>query len=767
MNWRRLNIIARLRSWKNNVHSALLELQAENASLRALVEAERQARQASDQANEENKATLASLVEIAARFNSPQIGQLIDQFDRDADAQRELGERFLEIAVDQEIIKSEIATFTRALDHDGLSSLTAAMEREAGRDQLIADVQRLVEQQGASVAVVDSRLQAHSDKMELLSNESANLFRAMANTFGGSGELLARSPHLFINERGNSAVIVASQLDDATLQSGDIDDIVAKLAVGSLSRLFVTEHPPAAGQPAIQAADELLPLFASMPNLAVRVFNSAKRTENGDLYVSELQTLANNPFTIEAVANTHALATGSAPVPFDRTAELPRSVFPQVRRRSAVFLHNNYYHFNVLAEGLRKRGWDAMTVSVESPDSPQRQFYHGEDLNLFDPDYEVMREKIRKFLSTVPERFGALHFYGMGQASFFPENYDSSARPTKIPWDFFELRRHRMTIGYMPTGCQDGGRQSDIRRITNGLCRSCVWENRPDVCSDARATAWTNRLEAVCDWVGLECDWAVGRRTGAKYVRGPVVTTLDSSAWMPGLRIPKDMQIPRGDDEVLIYHAVGNYDLRRRAKRDLKGTGAVMAAIETLQKEGLPVRLVFFSDVPSTKIKYYQAQADIVVDQLRYGRYGANARECMMLGLPVVGWIDGRQEDRDDSHRSLEECPIVRANVDTVTDVLRDLVQDRRARERLSVESRKFAVRWHGDEACAERYEKVIDRIQRGLHPDSPDLYPPVIASDAVANEKTDSPTGVARSSRVIAARVPANRPPTDWSGGN
>jgi hypothetical protein len=336
-----------------------------------------------------------------------------------------------------------------------------------------------------------------------------------------------------------------------------------------------------------------------------------------------------------------------------------------------------------------------------------------------------------------------------------------------VPWDFFELRRHRVSIGYVPTGCMDGGRQSDIRRITGGLCGHCIWERESAVCNDARSHAWAERLDSICDWIGLEGDWVVGARTGAKYVRGPVVTTLDENAWRPGITVPASMKLPRHHDEVLVYHAVGNDESRRRNGRDIKGTGAVMAAIETLQKEGLPVRLVFFSDVPSTKIKYYQAQADIVVDQLRYGRYGANARECMMLGLPVIGWIDPRQEDRDDIHRVFEECPIVRANVDTVTDVLRDLVQDRRARERLSVESRKFAVRWHGDEACAERYEKVIDRVQRGLHPDSPDLYPPIIASGAVANEKTDSPTGVARSSRVIAARVPANRPPTDWSGGN
>lgn len=656
---------------------------------------------------------------------------------------------------------------------EGMSSLPLSATPEL--TALVAHLQSVSAALGEQIAEAKVMLTKVEEKQRDLqlaveqgTVESAHLFRAMAHMHGANGSLLALSPWLYLNERGNAAIVVASQLENRSLQSGDVPAIVDKLATGALSRLLITEYPPESGVPRLREADELIPLFAEITRAAARVFHRGPPPEHTDttLYSAELETLESNPFAVEAVVAGHIAATGAAPVPYDKPALLPEVTYSQVRRRSAIFLHNNYYHFNVLADALRKRGWDAMTVSVESPTSPQRQFYHGEDLNLFDTNYDVMQEKVRAFLSTVPERFGALHFYGAGQASFFPEHHQSGANPTKLPWDFFELRRHRMTIGYMPSGCLDGARQSDIRRITNGLCRDCVWERRPDVCSDARATAWADRLDAVCDWVGLECDWVVGRRTGAKFVRGPVVTTLDPDTWTPQLPIPEDLRIAREENEILIYHAVGNYEVRRRAKRDIKGTGAIMSAVETLREEGFPVRLIFFTDVPSTMIKYYQAQADIVVDQLRYGRYGANARECLMLGRPVVGWIDGRQEDRDDVHPALRACPIVNANVDTITDQLRKLVKDRRLREDVGLQSRKFAIQWHGADVCAERFERIIDRIKQGLPADSPDLYPPADTFYPSGSEDADAPKSVVRSSRVAAARVSANRPPANRTRG-
>lgn len=420
-------------------------------------------------------------------------------------------------------------------------------------------------------------------------------------------------------------------------------------------------------------------------------------------------------------------ARSSGPVespPFDQPETLPKLSFAEPRRKSALFLHNNYYHFNCLSAGLRKRGWEAVTVSFESPDSVQRQFFHGEDINLFDADPAVMARKTRDFFRTVPERFGALHFYGQGYATFFGQYIENNGDPRIVPWDFLELRRHRITIGYMPSGCMDGGLQSSIKALVEGLCEHCVWEGRSDICNDARSLAWNRKLTLLCDWIGLECDHATPERINRKTVYGPIVTTLDPERWCPDLTVPDDLRIESAPREILIYHAVGNYAARRTGDRDIKGTGAIIAAVEQLKAEGLPVRLVFAHDIPSTRVRFIQAQADIVVDQLNYGRYGANAREAMMLGKPTICRLRPAQTSPLSPLRPIQEVPMIDADEASIVDKLRALVLNADERRRLGNEARRFAVAWHGEDACAERYERVIDRVRAGLPADSPDLYP-------------------------------------------
>jgi hypothetical protein len=422
-----------------------------------------------------------------------------------------------------------------------------------------------------------------------------------------------------------------------------------------------------------------------------------------------------------ALKTRRARAPSQLAPPFDKPEHLPPLLPATPTRKSAVFLHNSYYHFNMLAAGLRRRGWDVLTVSIESPQSPDRQFYHGEDLNLYHADPMVKGRNISAFFQKVPEKFGALHFYGMELASFFPEN--AALTSGAVAWDFLELKRHRTILGYMPSGCLDGARQTSIR-IISGACRRCVWELRADVCNDARSAAWTRDVELLCDWVGLECDWAVDERTGPKYVRGPVVTALNRTVWSPDLVPPEDMAVDRRGGEILIYHAVGNYEVRRAQGRDIKGTGAVMAAVDRLRAEGVPVRLIFATNVPSSQVRFLQVQADIVVDQLNYGRYGANARESLMLGKPVVCRLDSRQGGSLPPLRPIAEAPIVSADESSIYVELRRLVEDRQLRVELGKRSRQFALKWHDSEICAERYERVIHRLRDGLVPEAPELYP-------------------------------------------
>ncbi len=541
---------------------------------------------------------------------------------------------------------------------------------------------------------------------------------------------------VLISRRNSELLVLLNVANDpmrARLRGADVAYVLAAVWDRTLDKAFLIVDSKR-GSVITRGVDELLDAIRQMPAeayawAAARKPQLTYTIENtSENYFGRLERIRFDPDRLDFYARDLGGSNADEKIPkppFDQPGLLPSFVPAEARRRSAIFLHNSYYHYNCLSAGLRKRGWDTVTVSCEAADSAQRQFYHGEDINLHDPDPAVMRNKIADFFRTVPERYSTLHFSGQGHASFFPENFENDNNPKLIPWDFLELRRHRVVIGYMPSGCLDGGMQSSIRELTGGLCGRCVWELRPDVCSDARSLAWNKKLAALCDWVGLECDHATPERISAKTVYGPVVTTLDPDRWHPDIEVPPDMDIGPSSGEVIVYHAVGNHDARRAAGRDIKGTGSLMNAIEALKAEGFPIRLVFAHDIPSTKVRFLQVQADIVVDQLNYGRYGANAREALMLGKATICRLSPLQSRPLAPLRPVQEAPIVDASEETITDVLRALVLDPDRRAALSRRARAFALAWHGQDACAERYERLIDRIQLNLAPESSDLYPP------------------------------------------
>lgn len=622
---------------------------------------------------------------------------------------------------------------------DGLQSLSETVNSQIGLTTAIEDLRHshFTLQSRFEELLTSERWRANYESC-VFENEAVGPLRSR---LGGDMNITAEY-EVLLATRGCEllvALLPSGAADQAGLEGMDSQGVIARAVTDKITTAFVT-IPDATGKRRAHPADEFLAKLKSMPSQSLawaeaRAPRRASPVDNIDTesdaataasYFALLQQILSDIDCIDFYALGTKTGSGAPPcnIPFDKPAALPQFAPAEPKRRSVVLLHNNYYHFNVLADGLRSRGWDAITVSLESPGSPQQQFFHGEDINLFDADPQVMAKRTTDFFRTIPERFGALHFYGMGYPTFFTPNIENSERPRAIPWDFLELRRHRTIIGYMPSGCLEGGLQSSIRKLTGGLCSRCVWEQRPDVCNDELSLAWNRKLAMLCDWIGLECDHATPERIAPNTVYGPVVTTLDPDRWHPDIAVPDDMRIEREHGEILVYHAVGNYTTRRVGDRDIKGTGAILAAIDQLKAEGLPIKLIFAHDVPSSRVRFLQVQADIVVDQLNYGRYGANAREAMMLGRPTICRLSAKQAPPQPALRPIEAVPLVNAGEDSIVDVLRALVLDRDRRLELGRRGREFALAWHGQDACAERYERVIDRIRASLPPESPDLYP-------------------------------------------
>lgn len=384
------------------------------------------------------------------------------------------------------------------------------------------------------------------------------------------------------------------------------------------------------------------------------------------------------------------------------------------KKHRVVFLHNSYYHFFYLAKALRERGWDAVTVSLEPPDGPNANYYHGEDINLFSPDEKRFRENIEQFYRHALRRFDLLHFAGDGHMSFFPDQF-----PVDDPWDIVLWKSLGKKVAYTISGCNSGVAQSTVAAwsdLDSGMvvCDKCVWQLQPEVCNDEKNLAWGRKIERYCDLIFSEASPALDFVASAITIREPTTMCLDPAFWHPALQISEKWRIDRQDGELLVYHGVGNYDQRSRNGRNIKGTSFIVDAVEKIKQEGIPVKLIFATGMKNQDVRFLKAQCDVIVDQLNYGRYGATAREAMMLGKPTICYINSHEFSPHSSPRCMKELPLVSATENTIHEVLRDLLQDEERRVALGKAGRAYALKWHSATACAERYEQIYDQLMRG-----------------------------------------------------
>ena len=174
---------------------------------------------------------------------------------------------------------------------------------------------------------------------------------------------------------------------------------------------------------------------------------------------------------------------------------------------------------------------------------------------------------------------------------------------------------------------------------------------------------------------------------------------IDCNEWRPYSidEIPEKFRLPPTKN-IRIYHCFSNSENRA----DIKGTSFIKAAVEKLREEGHPVEFMFFDKVPTKDLKYYQAQADIVVDQLVGGWHGCNGVECISAGKPVILYKSSEIEKF-----APQNNPFINANVHNIYDVLKDCISNMDKMKEIGRASREYAVKHHHYEVVVKRLESI------------------------------------------------------------
>ena len=397
---------------------------------------------------------------------------------------------------------------------------------------------------------------------------------------------------------------------------------------------------------------------------------------------------------------------------------LVKPVFEALAGKRVLFAGQGYYNTWYLSRGLRSLGWKADVLNWDL--NPRSQiYYHGEDIS-FEEDSPTLTEEMFSFYMASLYNYDIFHFcnkggigFGWPVSSVVQEGFSSHA-------EIYLLKSLGKTIVYSNNGCLDGVSQTAFSKWgPESVCSICIWQDNADVCSDEKNLSWGEFRNSVADYQCLLGGNRVDYNDDQHVHEVPEFYCLDKDIWKPDLEIPDQFVLPeKPEGTIWLYHAVGHKTERTTDDGvNIKSSHIYLPLIDDLRKEGYKLELLSPEGVPNRDVRFIQAQADIFLEMLTYGWFGANAREAMMLGKPVICYLrpEWLESARVEIPEYIDELPIVSATPETVKEILLDLIHDKEKCEEIGQRSRDFAVKWHSKEAGAKRFTEIYSKLLKHM----------------------------------------------------
>lgn len=383
---------------------------------------------------------------------------------------------------------------------------------------------------------------------------------------------------------------------------------------------------------------------------------------------------------------------------------LPKNILR--KRKSVLFINPDYYHTFFIRDELKKLGWSADIFVVSN--FPNRYLYDITSIIKL-PKFNRFKQ-YAGFLDLfwfvlLSWRYRIHFYYGRPPLSTNSRSL-SKFFPRLRPWNPFLViaKIYRARVVYLPSGCRDEFTREEFSKFDQGnVCKNCAYFEQCDEASNRL------NLEVIRKYSHLN--------VGQGFIESPFIQltpmrwkSLDLDLWKPDLHIPADFLLP-STSAIRIYHS-GATGPRHSPTKNIKGTHIISEVIDRLKREGHNVELISVKDVHISNVRFWQAQADIVIDQLFYGHWGSTALEGLALGKPTICYLRDDWKQRFFSNfPEFSDLPIIEANEFSIYRILEELVLSEEIRNNFSEKSRRFAESFLNPQKNAREVEFQISTI--------------------------------------------------------
>jgi glycosyltransferase involved in cell wall biosynthesis len=177
--------------------------------------------------------------------------------------------------------------------------------------------------------------------------------------------------------------------------------------------------------------------------------------------------------------------------------------------------------------------------------------------------------------------------------------------------------------------------------------------------------------------------------------------SIDIERWTPVER--EDHQ---NSDGLRILHAPNH--------TKIKGTDALVAAVELLKGEGLNLELILLQGVPNSEIRSAMENADLVADQFVIGWYAMFAIEAMAMEKPVLCYL---REDLVELYVKAGlvtegEMPLINTDLREIAAKIRWAYDNREELRAIGKKGREFVLKHHSTESVGRIFAEILNELK-------------------------------------------------------
>lgn len=369
--------------------------------------------------------------------------------------------------------------------------------------------------------------------------------------------------------------------------------------------------------------------------------------------------------------------------------------------KSILFVIPDYHCSFLYRDALKQRGWKA-DIYVPT-DYPKKLLYQKENIIKIKNVPDRLKP-FYHFIVLIIWFFKYRYFFLYGSMRILPvlpkklENKISS----DFCLDLFLAKLFKKKIIFFPSGCLYTDLKSNIGDYDSGnICSNCGWGE--EVCNDDNNQ---RNFKIIKKYFDVNLSYHDFESTQYSQIHMQY-KSIDLNRWKPHMDIPEEFKLPE-TKKLRILHSFFNQHRESNGK-NIKGSPYIIEAIERLKSEGFDVEYFYINDVESKNMRYYQAQADIVVEQLIYGWWGSTGLECMALGKPVICYL--REDAKKNFFKNFPKynsLPIIEANITNIYEVLKKTIIDKDYRDRKAKESRVFAEQFFDINKNIIEFENIL-----------------------------------------------------------